>query len=332
MKGWKGVVYEALTDTKANQARFPQPRSQTPGLGFPMARLVAMVSLSCGAVLEWAMSPGEGKNTGETALLWGLKERLSPGDVVIADRYYAGYFLVAALSLLGVDVVMRQHHRRHTDFRKGKRLGKHDHLVAWRRPIRPEWMDERTYATIPEMLTMREVRVGGRTLVTTLIDAKDVPKAEIGELYGRRWQIELDLRSIKVVMRMEILRCKTPEMVEKEVAAHLLAYNLVRAVMAQAAYLYGLLPRQLSFKATLQLINAFEQALRHGAWASPLRDAHVHLLAGVACRKLPHRPDRVEPRAIKRRPRQNWLLTKPRRLVRERLYRQKERYARAGLR
>lgn len=312
----------SMPDTQVNQARFPQPRSQAPGLGFPMARLVAIVSLSCGAVLEWAMGPGEGEHTGETALLWGLKERLSPGDVVVADRYYAGYFLIAALRLLGVDVVMRQHHLRHTDFRKGVRLGERDHLVDWARPVRPAWMDEATYAAMPEALTMREVRVGRRTLVTTMVDARDVPKAELGELYGRRWQIELDLRAIKVVMQMEILRCKTPAMVEKEVAAHLLAYNLVRAVMAQAACVHGLTPRQLSFKTTLQLLNAFEQALRHRTCSS-LRDACVHLLAGIARTRLAHRPDRVEPRAIKRRPRQHWLLTKPRWVMRERLSRRK---------
>lgn len=321
----------SMPDTEANQARFPQHREQKPGLGFPVARLVAIVSLSCGAVLEWAAGPGEGQKTGETALLWRLKARLTAGDVVIADRYYAGYFLIAALVALGVDIVMRQHHRRRTDFRRGRRLGTRDHLVAWVRPQRPDWMDERTYEAIPETLTMREVRTGGVTLVTTLTRARDVSRQELRELYGRRWHVELDLRSIKAVMQMDILRCKTPAMVEKEIAAHLLAYNLVRAVMAQAADAHDLLPRQLSFKAALQLLNAFERLLRYGP-RQPLTGPHTHLLAGLARRKLPHRPGRVEPRAVKRRSKPHDLLTRPRHVLRERLYRRKERYERACLR
>jgi hypothetical protein len=179
-------------------------------------------------------------------------------------------------------------------------------------------MDADTYASMPEMLRMREVNVGGWTLVTTLTDAKEVSKRDVFELYRARWQIELDLRSIKTSMHMDVLRCKSPQMVKKEIAVHLLAYNLVRAVMAQAAHLGRVLPRQLSFKGALHLLNAFEVNLRHCPLGR-LVLRHAHLLAGIAQMKLPHRPGRVEPRALKRRPKPFQLLTEPRQILRARL-------------
>ena len=320
----------SMPDTSANQTRFPQSRGQKPGLGFPVARLVAIVSLSVGAVLNWALDACEGKNTGETALLWRLMPHLQHGDMVIADGYYCGYFMLAAMVAWGVDIVMPQHHLRITDFRRGQRLGVRDHVVTWVRPKRPDWMDEATYATMPETLTMREVRVGGRTLITTLTDARDVAKPALAELYAMRWHVELDLRAIKTVMQMDILRGKTPAMVEKEIAAHLLAYNLVRAVMAQAACPNNLLPRQLSFKAALQLLNAFEMTLRHGS-PQGLAVRCTDLLISLGRRRLPHRPNRVEPRAVKRRPKQHWLLTKPRHVMRARLIKLQERRVAACL-
>jgi DDE family transposase len=320
----------SMPDTAANQARFPQSREQKPGLGFPLARLVAIVSLSCGAVLEWASGPCEGKETGETALLWGLARRLRAGDVVVADRYYAGYFMIALLMLLGVDVVMRQHQRRHTDFRRGERLGVRDHVVSWVRPQRPAWMDEATYEAMPQTLRLREARAGGWTLVSTLTHVREVSKHELLELYRMRWQVELDLRSIKAVMQMDILRCKSPAMVVKEIAVHLAAYNLVRAVMARAAYLGHALPRQLSFKGALQMLNAFEENLRHCP-RGRLAIRHAHVLAGIAQLRLSYRPGRVEPRAVKRRPKVQRLLTQPRHILRERLLKLQERQIAACL-
>jgi len=321
----------SMPDTRANQARFPQIHEQRAGLGFPLARMVAIVSLSCGAVLEWAIGPCEGKQTGETALLWQLAQKLRSGDVVIADRCYSGYFMIAWLMQQGVDVVMRQHARRYTDFRRGAALGARDHLVNWVRPQRPEWMDEATYRSMPETLNMRESRVGGWTLVSSLTDAKQVSKHELLELYRSRWQVELDLRAIKAVMQMDIVRCKSPPMVEKEIAAHLLAYNLVRSVMAKAAHLAGLLARQLSFKGALQLLRAFEQNLRHSPRAR-LIVRHAHLLAGIAQMKVPYRPWRVEPRAVKRRPKPYLRLNEPRQIARTRLLKRQQRYVAAFLR
>ena len=313
----------SMPDTPENQAKFPQSRPQRPGLGFPLVRLVTIISLSCGAVLEWATGSCEGKGTGETALLRQLAPRLRPGDVVIADRYFSGYFLLVWLIRQGVDIVVRQHQLRQTDFRRGRHLGTKDHVVAWVRPQRPAWMDKATYAAMPETLVLREARVDGLTLVTTLIEADQVSKKDLLALYHARWQIELDLRSIKTVMQMDVLRCKRPEMVKKEIAVHLLAYNLIRAVMAQAAFLGYVLPRQLSFKAALQLIRAFEENLRHMPQGrQSLR--RTYLLAGIAQLRLPHRPGRVEPRAIKRRTQQHPLMTQPRPILRAALLKQQQ--------
>jgi hypothetical protein len=321
----------SMPDTRKNQNEFPQHREQRSGLGFPLARVVAIVSLSCGAVLDWAIGPCEGRESGETALLWTLAERLRRGDVVVADRCYAGYFMIAWLMRLGVDVVIRQHARRRTDFRCGQRLGTRDHLVSWTRPQRPQWMDEATYQSMPETLTMREACVGGWILVSSLTHAQEVSKQELLELYRSRWQVELDLRAIKSVMQMDLLRCKSPAMVHKEIAAHLLAYNLVRSVMARAACLAGLLPRQLSFKGALQVLRAFEQNLRHSPLARlPIR--HAHVLAGIAQMKIPDRPWRVEPREVKRRPKPFKRLAEPRAVVRARLLQRQERYAATFLR
>ena len=313
----------SMPDTDENQRAFPQSRQQKPGLGFPLARLVGIVSLSCGAILEWASGPCEGKKTGETALLWGLMDKLGRGDVLIADRYFAGYFGVARLQQQATDVLIRQHQRRHTDFRRGRRLGRRDHVVTWARPQRPSWMDPITYATMPESIRIREVRVGDLTLLTTLLDADAVSKLELIDLYGKRWQIELDFRSIKTVMQMEILRCKSPEMIGKEIDAHLLAYNLLRTVMAQAANQAHVLPRQLSFKATMQVLNAFEANLRFCPRAR-LNMRHAIVLAAIGQVVLPVRPDRVEPRVVKRRPKPCKLLTEPRHVMRERLRRQQK--------
>lgn len=321
----------SMPDTPENQAAFPQSRTQKPGLGFPLIRLVAVISLSCGAVLAWATGPCKGKHSGETALLRQLAHDLCPGDVVIADRYFSGYFLLAWLVRQGVDVVVRQHQLRHTDFRFGKRLGAKDHIVAWARPPRPSWMDVATYVGMPETLSLREARVGGLTLVTTLIDATHVSKKELLTLYHVRWQVELDLRSIKTVMQMDVLRCKSPEMVKKEIAVHLLAYNLVRAVMAQAAFLGHVLPRQLRFKAALQLIRAFEENLRH-APRGRLALRRTYLLAGIAQLRLPIRPGRLEPRAVKRRPKPTPILTQPRQALKMALFRKQQALHAKGLR
>ena len=196
--------------------------------------LMGVVSLATGAVLRWALGPCRGKHTGEQALLRTLMPYLEAQDVVLVDRYHCNYFTVALLLERGVDLVTRQHPRRITDFRQGKRLGRRDRLVQWERPQRPGWMDAET-SRMPECLTVRQLKVAGRILVTTLTDAATVSVQEVDALYSRRWQVEVDLRSIKAEIGMDILRAKSAAMVNKEIAAHLLAYNLVCALMTRAA-------------------------------------------------------------------------------------------------
>lgn len=304
----------SMPDTLANQEVFPQYAQQKPGLGFPLARIVALICLGSGAVLDWAMGPYQGKDSSEQALFRNLHDALEAGDVLLADRYYCSYWVLAMLQARGIDVLTRQHASRSFDFRRGQRLGKGDHIVQWKRPPRPDWMDEPTYASMPEELSVREVRVKGRVLVTTLLDASVAP-AEVDQLYQQRWHIELDLRSIKIAIGMDILRCKTPQMIRKEVAVHLLAYTMVRAVMAQAANAGGVLARALSFKSALQLLSAYHQQLRHSAGAR-VRIMISHVLGAMAQLRLHTRPGRVEPRAVKRRPKPHRLLTEPRQVAR----------------
>ena len=313
----------SMPDTQDNHAEFSAKKPE-PGSGFPRARLVGVISLSCAAVLDWALGPYEGKGTGECALLRRLIRNFVSGDIVIADRAYAGYFMIAQLLAQGVDIVIRQHQTRKTDLRRGQRLGKRDHLVHWVRPPRPNWMDQASYDAMPETLKMREVRVGQWTLISSLRDAKSVSKADLNDLYLCRWHIELDMRSIKQGMKMDVLRCKTADLVRKEVAVHLLAYNLVRAVMAQAALLGAVLPRHLSFQSTLQVLNEFKNTLirctRRG-----LAALHEQLLHRIQQLRLPYRPGRVEPRAVKRRPKPHRLLNQPRDVARAKLRKQQNR-------
>lgn len=312
-----------------NQRAYPQPGGQRPGCGFPVARIVVVLSLATGAVLEAAIGRSKGKQTGENALFRGLHGCLERGDIVLADRYYCSYFEIAALAGRGVDVVMRLHQRRHADFRRGRRLGREDHLVEWHTPARPSWMDEATYAALPAVLTIREVRVrvtrpGFRTkslvVVTTLLDAQTVTRAELAGLYRARWHAELDLRSIKQTMQMDVLRCQAPEMVRKEIWGHLLVYHLIRAVMAQATERHGLLLRQISFQGTRQTLKAFGGALRAAAPAA-MSGLVETVLAAIASQRVGDRPDRVEPRVRKRRPKQYPLMKEPRRKAQKRLRR-----------
>lgn len=317
----------SMPDTPANQHAYPQHNAQRPGLGFPLARLVVVFCLAVGTVLDAALGRYQGQQSGENALFRTLHEGLEPGDVVLADRYYCSWWDIALLERRGVDIVCRLHQLRKADFRQGLRLGHGDHAVAWERPARPDWMDEATYQGLPAWVVVRQVRVpvgqpGFRTRVlvvaTTLLEQSQVPACELASLYRARWHAELDLRSLKVVLGMDVLRCLSPGMVGKEVWAHLLGYNLVRTVMAQAAQQHGLLPRQVSFTGALQVVTAFADTLRR-AERGALPALHAALLAAVARHEVGDRPDRAEPRARKRRPKPYPLLTRPRAEARKQL-------------
>jgi hypothetical protein len=331
---WKGrpiVLADGSTvsmpDTTRNQRVFPQSRTQGVGLGFPLARLVVLISLATGLVRDLAVGPYQGKETGETALFRQLWDRLEAGEVVVGDRYFASFLGIAGLSQRGVDGLFRMHQCRRYDFRRGRRLGIEDHVVTWFKPERPDWMDEATYAQMPDRLTVRELRfkvehrgyrVNEIVLVTTLLDGELYTKEELADLYLKRWHIELDLRSIKDVLQMDVLRCRSPEMVEKEIWMHLLAYNLIRGVIAETAKAHHKQPRHLSFKGALQTMAAFHDSLRTATpdqrdrlWAVMLR--------AIAGHRVGNRPGRVEPRANKRRPKPQRYLNEPRRMARKRL-------------
>jgi hypothetical protein len=316
----------SMPDTPANQKAYPQQSAQKKGLGFPLMRLVGLISLSCGAVLDVAMAPYQGKRTGETTLLRRLLGQLEAGDILLADAIFSTYSILALLLLQGVDLVSHHDGRRHVDFRQGRQLGRYDHVVLWHKPVRSFWMSRKLYRALPETLTVREVKVevsqkGFRRryllLVTTLLDPRVYPKDELATAFRCRWHAELDLRSIKHVMQMDVLRCKSPSMVRKEIWMHLLAYNLIRKLMAQAAAVVGICPRDISFKGTLQTLVAFAAA----GWSCPdqRNELYAAVLKAVATHRVNDRPDRVEPRAVKRRPKKQVFLNEPRSIAKARL-------------
>lgn len=307
-----------MADTNKNQAEYPQMACQKPGCGFPIARIVVLFSLSVGTVLEAAISRYQGKKTGEPSLFRTLHDALRVGDVFLADRCFSGWCDVALLLARGVDCVLRKHQMRATDFRTGRRLGKDDHLVTWPKPERPEWLSKEDYDRLPLELTLREVRVrvtqkGFRTkeliVVTTLLDAEKYPAAEIAQLYRRRWQAELHLRSLKCVLQMDHLRCKTPHRVRNEFYLHLIAYNLIRKCMAAAAKEADVEPWTISFKGALQTINHLLPVL-HSSISSA--DWCQALLTALASHIVGDRPDRYEPRVLKRRAKTYSLMIHPR--------------------
>ena len=287
-----------LSDTPENQARYPQHGSQECGAGFPIARLVGVMSLANGAVLDIAMGPYQGKGTGEHALMRELLGCFVEGDVMLADSYYSSYFLIASLLARGVDFVFEQHGARTTDFRTGGKLGRCDHVVTWSRPARPDWMSGEEYAGFPAELTVREVKVNEKILVTSFLKPREVGKRELARLFAQRWKVELDLRNIKTTLGMETLNCKTPSMCAKELWVYILAYNLIRLLMAEAAAQADVLPRELSFKHTVQVWLAWSRKQFHSDAAEDLH-ALFKLIAQVRVGK---RPGRIEPRAVKRRP------------------------------
>jgi len=310
-----------MPDTPANQAAYPQVYNQEPGLGFPLARIAVLFSLATGACHDLAVAPYAGKGTGETTLLRQMYGSLAPGDVVLADAVFDNFFLASELRARGVDLVARRKYDR-----AGSRVARRGPgwaVLVWRRPRKPRGMTGAQYRAYPKTLRMRQVDVDARAannraeqfqVVTTILDPS-VHGREIGKLYERRWAGELDLRSIKVSMRMDILRCRTPGMVEKELWAHLLAYNLLRAVMARAAARAGIPPREVSFKGAKQLVAAFAPKLEAARPADRPRLVDA-LLAAVAYHRVGNRPGRWEPRARKRRAEHATRLTQPRPLTR----------------
>lgn len=316
----------SMPDTPANQAAYPQALTQAAGVGFPVLRCLALISLATGMVSGLATAPYAGKETGETALLRELFDHLQQGEVLLGDRYYCGWFMLALLRQLGVDFVIRLQHGRQADFRRGRRLGPGDHVVAWTKPKRPEWLDRQTFDSLPSELEVREVQVNVQTpgfrtqtlvVVTSLLHVQEVSAVNLSDLYRKRWSVELRLREVKDIMQFDVLRRKTPERVRQELWTGLLAYNLIRQSMLQSALKAGRVPWELSFTATLQMIaNTWLLAAVFGfdnQTDSPLLRLR---LSNSLSHLVGQRPNRVEPRAIKRRPPTRKRLQVPRAIAR----------------
>ncbi len=299
-----------MADTPENQASFPQQSGQKPGLGFPICRIVGITSLATGALLDAAIGRFNGKGSDEQTLLRQLTHTFKPKDVVIGDAFFATWFFIAQMHAKGVDILMEQQgaRKRVTDFRKGVKLGTRDHLITLPKPkIKPYWLNQRDYDEAPENLIVREFKAGGKIMVTTMLCPKSAPKAELKKLYKSRWNVELDLRDIKQTLGMNVLSCKSPEMAMKEAWIYLLAYNLIRLLMLQSALLVDVSPRKLSFKHSLQVwLIATQQATLCD------QEQLCALLSIIAQQQVGKRPGRVEPRAVKRRPKAYPLLMEPR--------------------
>ena len=301
-RGWHIKLLDGTTilmpDIPGNRELYLQHGSQKAAAGFPIARLVEVISLAHGALLDVAMGPYKGKGTGEHALFRELLKCFVKGDIMLTDSYYASYFLIAALMGMGVDFISEQHGARQTDFRTGEKLGRCDHLAQWAWPARPQWMSPEEYYSFPAELTVGETKVGKKVLVTSFLDPRKVRKREAGSLFVQRWSAKLDLRNGKDTLGMAALSCKTPGMREKEIWVYMLAYNLGQLLMAQAAVRAAVLARQLSFKHAVRVWLTWS----HKQFVSDVAEDLPALFRLISYVRVGRRPGRIEPRAVKQRP------------------------------
>lgn len=308
-------------DTQENQEVFPQSPAQKEGLGFPIIRGVSLISMVTGLLVDLALGPYAGKQSGETALLWQMLDHLKPGDTLVADCFYCTYWIVAACKNKGVNIVMKNHDKRDDDPVDSIRIDKHQRTTVWLRPQRPDWMSVEEYAACPERIDIRLTDViitqpGFRsqkyTIATTILEPTIFTRDWITQVYRSRWLVELDIRAIKCSLNMDIVRAKTPDMVQTEIWSCLLAYNLIRIKMLQSSAASGRMPRTLSFTTTLQLL-ANNWLLASVTLTPELVELGLRTSSSEI---VGNRIDRVEPRANKRRPKLLALLTKPRALAR----------------
>lgn len=309
-----------LADTRKNQRHYPQPSTQKRGCGFPLMKFVVLMSLTSGAVLNVLTGS---LHDHDLRLLRALWEQLKKGDILLGDRAYGEFTTLAGLPPLGVDVVARLHQRRKVDFRQATRLGKNDGLFTWAKPgQQSDILSRKEWRRLPEQITVRIIRFtatirGFRdrrlTLVTTLLDAQLYPAEELAALYARRWRLELCLRDLKTTMGMEVLRGKSPDLAEKELLAYLAAHNLVRCVMAEAVAQHQVDLERVSFKGSVDALRQYSDAMGKARNKKLRRQLWADLLANLAGDLVRHRPNRTEPRAVKRRPKPFPLLNQPRR-------------------
>jgi hypothetical protein len=319
-------------DTPANQIAFPQHPDQKPSCGFPLLRLAGLFCLASGAILGWATGDYWQSEMALATSLWGL---LSPGDVLLADRYYGCYRVLALVRSGGADAVCRLHASRHSDFRRGRKLGPMDRLVEWTRPAAlPKGLSLVEWLAFPATLTVRVVRFrvsekGFRSpevsLVTTLLDAQKYPVSALAALYRRRWQVELSFRQIKTALHMEHLAVRSPDMIERALAMHLLAYQLIRGLMQEAALSWDVPLERISFQGAVDGTRHFAEALLRARSQRARRALLAELLRILAADAVPDRPNRCEERALKRRPKRFPRLNCPRPKYRERLERRSRR-------
>jgi hypothetical protein len=310
-------------DTPENQAEYPQNPRQSEGMGFPILRCLTLISMTSGMLVDLVFGPYSGKETGETALLRQLLAELREGDILVADCYLCTYWIVAACRARGVEIVMKNHHKRSDHPASARRLCKGQRLVTWGRPNRPEWMSEEEYQRQPETIEIRLVdiqvpqkgfRPDAFTVATTMLDPRAHTAVWIASVYRSRWLVELDIRSIKCSLGMDVLRAKSPDMVRTELWSCLLAYNLIRLRMLQSCAAQGRDPRSVSFTATLQLLATNWLLCAVIGVTAEL----AQLGQAMPCsEQVGHREGRHEPRANKRRPKILALMTKPRRVYQE---------------
>jgi len=318
-----------LPDTRKNQKRYPQPAIQKPGCGFPVLKFMVLFSLCSGAVLNVVFG---NLHYHDLRLLHGLWAVLQSGDILLGDRAFGEFTTLAGLpQLLGVDVLARLHQRRKADFRKAQRLGPHEGLFVWTKGwYQSEVLSATEWNGLPAQITVRMIRFtatirGYRsrriTLVTSLLDPQRYPTQELRALYARRWRLELCLRDLKTTMGMEQLRCQTPNMAEKELLAYLVAHNLIRCVMAEAVATYQVELERVSFKGSVDALRQYSNAISQARGQKMRAQLWQDLILNLARDLVPYRPNRLEPRSLKRRPKNFGWLTKPRRKFRECLHR-----------
>ena len=310
----------SMPDTAANQERYPQSSSQKPGCGFPLMRIVGLFSLASGAQLHYAT---DNIHVHESVIFRRLPGFLEQGDILLADRGFCSYNSFWQMSRAGVDALMRLSAVRKVDFRKGTKLGKGDRLITWTKPAqRPKGCSQEDFDSLPKTMTLRHVKLvvaarGHRTqvicLVTTLLDPLAYPIKSLGELYFQRWSVELHFKEIKITLGMDVLSCQTPDMVEKEVMMHAIAYNLVRALMQQAAIDHQVDLTRVSFKGTADTLRHWSTCLETLRGKPKKQQTLLDAMFKIIAKDLvPSRPDREEPRAKKRRPKNYQLLTQHR--------------------
>jgi hypothetical protein len=283
---------------------------------------VAISSLTTGAILGLSYGPEHGADTGEHALLRRISGGLEPDDIILGDAYFPSYFRIAEDLSFKVKSVYRLSSKRKIDFSLGEKLASGDHLIKWEKPKRPKWMTREDYKNLPDNITVREVEVtisypGYRDfkaiLATTLLDNKEFTKQDLGQLYRQRWHCELDFRSIKSILKLDRLKAQSPEMAEKELLSGLLAYNLTRQIMCDAAFKNDLVPRKVSFKSARQTIQEFKLIWYSDLSPKEKANLQIFMLDIIASKKIGHREGRSEPRVIKARAKKHRFMTKARR-------------------